>query len=403
MKTLTPPFCTCTPPERPSGPDKSRPDIPLPGPTEPPTTRTSMPAALLSRLLGSLTLFAMTCTGSESAETPGLIRSEFIFETAPFPSCHASTLAETPSGLVAAWFGGTHERHPDVGIWVSRHVNGRWTEPVEVANGVVSPTERHPTWNPVLFKPREGPLLLFYKVGPSPSTWWGMMMTSDDDGRTWSEPRPLPDGILGPIKNKPVQLPNGDLLCGSSTEGPEGWRVHFERTSDLGRTWTRTPPLNDGKTIAAIQPSILVHDPNRLQALGRTRQGRIFEIWSDDGGRTWGPMRLTLLPNPSSGTDALTLKDGRHLLVYNHAARPRMRTPLNVALSPDGRQWFAALVLEHDPAAPAGFSYPAVIQTSDGLVHITYTWKRQRIKHVVLDPQRLRLTPMTETIYLWPE
>lgn len=370
--------------------------------------RSKTPKTCAARLRWPAMFLALSMTLAfpsltQAANAPGLIRSEFIFETAPFPSCHASTIVETPSGLVAAWFGGTHERHPDVGIWVSRHENGRWTPPVEVANGVESPTVRYPTWNPVLFRPKDGPLLLFYKVGPSPSTWWGMMMTSTDDGRTWSAPRRLPDGILGPIKNKPVQLPNGDLLCGSSTEGAEGWRVHFERTSDLGQTWVRTPALNDGKTIAAIQPSILIHGPERLQALGRTRQGRIFEIWSHDGGRTWEPMRLTPLPNPNSGTDAITLKDGRHLLVYNHAARPQMRTPLNVAVSPDGRQWFAALVLEHDPAAPAGFSYPAVIQTSDGLVHITYTWKRERIKHVVLDPQQLRLTPMTDTIYLWPE
>lgn len=378
------------------------------GQARPTRPRSKTPKTCAARLRWPAMFLALSMTLAfpsltQAANAPGLIRSEFIFETAPFPSCHASTIVETPSGLVAAWFGGTHERHPDVGIWVSRHENGRWTPPVEVANGVESPTVRYPTWNPVLFRPKDGPLLLFHKVGPSPSTWWGMMMTSTDDGRTWSTPRRLPDGILGPIKNKPVQLPNGDLLCGSSTEGAEGWRVHFERTSDLGQTWVRTPALNDGKTIAAIQPSILIHGPERLQALGRTRQGRIFEIWSHDGGRTWEPMRLTPLPNPNSGTDAITLKDGRHLLVYNHAARPQMRTPLNVAVSPDGRQWFAALVLEHDPAAPAGFSYPAVIQTSDGLVHITYTWKRERIKHVVLDPQQLRLTPMTDTIYLWPE
>jgi len=344
-----------------------------------------------------------TLLGISSAQPPGLLQAEFIFEQAPFPSCHASTLAETPSGLVAAWFGGTHERHPDVGIWVSRQENGRWTPPVEVANGVESPAVRYPTWNPVLFRPPEGPLMLFYKVGPSPSTWWGMLKVSHDDGRTWSEPRRLPDGILGPIKNKPVQLPNGDLLCGSSTEGPEGWRVHFERTSDLGRTWTRTPPLNDGKTIAAIQPSILLHPRGRLQALGRTRQGRLFEIWSRDGGRTWGRMRLSALPNPNAGTDAVTLRDGRHLLVYNHAARPNIRSPLNVAISPDGRRWFAALTLENDPAAPHGFAYPAVIQTRDGRVHITYTWKRQRIKHVVLDPDQLRLLAMQEMVFLWPE
>ncbi|MBA3483529.1 MAG: exo-alpha-sialidase, partial [Pirellulales bacterium] len=107
-------------------------------------------------------------------DQPGVKVSEFIFESAPFPSCHASTIAESNGQLIAAWFGGTDERDPDVGIWSSRHVDGAWTAPVEVANGVESPTLRYPTWNPVLFQPKNGPLMLFYKVGPSPSQWWGM-------------------------------------------------------------------------------------------------------------------------------------------------------------------------------------------------------------------------------------
>lgn len=336
-----------------------------------------------------------------AAEQPGLVKTEFIYETAPFPSCHASTIAETKSGLVAAWFGGTHERHPDVGIWVARHENGAWTPPVEVADGVGFATNRLPTWNPVLFQPRTGPLLLFYKVGPSPSTWWGMLMTSADEGKTWSAPRRLPQGILGPIKNKPVQLPNGEVLCGSSTEGANGWRVHFERTADLGATWTATPPLNDGKGIGAIQPSILLHKNGSLQALGRTRQGRVFELWSPDHGKTWGKMALTDLPNPNSGTDAITLRDGRQLLVYNHSTKGR--SPLNVAVSEDGKEWQAALVLEDEATAPNGFSYPAVIQSRDGLVHVTYTWKRERIKHVVVDPAKLRLREMRETMLVWPD
>src|SRR5678815_1809353 len=98
------------------------------------------------------------------------------------------------------------------------------------------------SWNPVLFQPKEGPLLLFYKVGPSPSEWWGMLETSTDDGKTWSAPKRLPDRVLGPIKNKPEQLPNGDLLCPTSSED-DGWRVHFERTMDLGKTWASTGPL----------------------------------------------------------------------------------------------------------------------------------------------------------------
>lgn len=358
-----------------------------------------MKSGSLSLAIFLLCGLSVTLPG-RAADQPGLVKTEFIYETAPFPSCHASTIVETRSGLVAAWFGGTHERHPDVGIWISRIENGMWTAPVEVANGTGFATNRFPTWNPVLFQPKAGPLMLFYKVGPSPSTWWGLLMTSKDEGRTWSVPRRLPEGILGPIKNKPVQLANGDILCGASTEGVGGWRVHFERTSDLGGTWSATPPLNDGREIGAIQPSILIHKDDSLQAVGRTRQGRVFEIWSKDDGKTWGNMRLTELPNPNSGTDAVTLQDGRQLLVYNHSTKGR--SPLNVALSADGKAWQAALLLEDDAGAPNGFSYPAVIQTGDGLVHVTYTWRRERIKHAVVDLAKLKPRPMTERVLAWP-
>ncbi len=324
---------------------------------------------------------------SGSPEQPGYLQGEFIYETAPFPSCHASTIAETDAGLVAAWFGGTGEGNPDVGIWVSRRQAGKWTAPIEAANGLQSDGKRWPCWNPVLFRPSSGPLLLFYKVGPSPRTWWGMLRTSTDDGRTWSAPRRLPDGILGPVKNKPVQLRDGALLCGSSTESedrPSLWRVHFERTADLGATWQRIGPVNDGITFSAIQPSILFLGGSRLQAVGRTRQGKVFQIFSEDDGRSWGAMTATSLPNPNSGTDALTLKDGRHLIVYNHSGSGR--SPLNVAVSTDGQEWKAALVLEDSPGE---YSYPAVIQARDGKVHVTYTWNRKRVKHVVIDPARL--------------
>lgn len=333
--------------------------------------------------------------------TPVLL-SEFIYTNAPFPQCHASTIAETPQGLVAAWFGGTHEKHPDVGIWVSRQVDGEWTPPVEVANGVQHTTLRHPTWNPVLFQmPDGGPLLLFYKDGPDPQSWWGMLTESTDGGKTWSRPRRLPDTIDGPVKNKPVLLSDGRLLCPSSTEY-DGWRVHFEVTTDAGRTWERIGPINDGRRFNAIQPSVLIHDNDRLQVLCRSREGNVVTSWSEDGGRTWSDVEATSLPNPNSGTDAVTLADGRHLLVYNHTQRnsgePRGRALLNVAVSDNGTDWQAALVLENEPKAE--FSYPAVIQTPDGLVHITYTWKRQRIKHVVLDPAKLQLEPIVDG--RWP-
>lgn len=353
------------------------------------------PIALLTVMLATTT----ACSGE-----PGLLKSEFIFEKAPFPSCHASTIAETKDGLVAAWFGGTAERHPDVCIWASRQVGTNWTTPVNVADGVVSSTNRYATWNPVLFQPKKGPLMLFYKVGPSPGAWWGMMMTSDDNGRTWSNPHRLPEGILGPIKDKPVQLANGDILSGSSDES-KGRTLHFERSRDLGKTWQATPPVVCDPEIGPIQPCILFHPDGKLQSLGRTKVGKVFEAWSADDGKTWSKIALTTLPNPDSGIDAVTLKDGRQLLVYNHnirtGSRNKGRSPLNVAVSKDGKEWFAALVLEDDPEAPNGFPYPAVIQTSDGLVHVTYTWERKRIKHAVIDPQKLELQPIVDGV--WPK
>lgn len=316
-------------------------------------------------------------------EAPRVVESGFIYDEPPTtPSCHASTIVEAKSGLLAAWFGGTREGHPDVSIYVARFEDGKWSKPVEVLDGVQADGRRFPCWNPVLFRPEGGPILLFSKIGPSPSEWWGVVQTSEDDGRTWSAARRLPEGILGPIKNKPIALPDGALLCPSSLEDDRlGWQIFIERTPDLGRTWTRTGPLNDGREIGAIQPSILSHPGGRLQILARSRQGKVVEAWSDDQGRSWSPVALTGLLNPNSGIDALTLADGRHLLVYNPVAKGR--TPLAVALSPDGKSWRDALTLEDQPGE---YSYPAVIQAKDGTVHITYTWKRGRIKHVAIRP-----------------
>lgn len=334
------------------------------------------------------------------AGTPGegaWLSAELVFALAdkPTPQCHASTIAETPNGLVAAWFGGTREKNPDVGIWVTRHDGKLWSEPVEVADGSEGEDQEYACWNPVLFQPSGGPLMLFYKVGPSPSTWWGVMMTSGDGGKTWENRRRLGKNeeignLLGPVKNKPLQLEDGTILCPSSSEH-DGWRVHFEVTKDLGRTWEVIGPINDGKEFGAIQPSILTYPGSRMQVLCRSRQGVITQSWSMTNGKTWGPMSAAGLPNPNAGTDAVTLEDGRQLLVYNHTVRggsfPSGRNMLNVAISRDGTDWTPVLTLERQKGE---HSYPAVIQAADGRVHVTYTYLRESVKHVVLDPSRFQ-------------
>jgi hypothetical protein len=219
-----------------------------------------------------------------------------------------------------------------------------------------------------------------------------MRTVSSDDGAHWSAPRRLPDGILGPIKNKPLQLPSGRILAPGSSEDEAGrWRVHIETSDDNGLHWQRGVALNDPAHIGAIQPSLLRHHDGCLQALGRSKQNRVFSVFSADEGASWGAMTLLDIENPNSGTDAAMLRDGRALLVYNPAPAGKDwwegRGVLAVALSDDGLHWRRVLTLEDSPKDE--FSYPAVIQTRDGLVHISYTWKRRRIKHVALDPRLL--------------
>ena len=360
---------------------------------------------VMKRLLAAIFLTPLPVAIMHAEEVPAVavpgtgafLSAELIYplDETPTPQCHASTIAETGSGLVAAWFGGKHEKNTDVGIWISRNEGKGWGKPVKVASGAEGQDREYPCWNPVLFKvraPGESPLLLFYKVGPSPSRWWGVMMSSPDDGKTWENRRKLGKDskvghLLGPVKNKPIQLQDGSILCGSSSEH-DGWRVHFEHTRDLGRTWEVIGPINDGREFGAIQPSVLTYGDGRMQILCRSQQGMITQSWSKDGGKTWSRMKATVLPNPNAGTDGVTLKDGRQLLVYNHTTRrsnPRGREMLNVAVSKDGEQWDVVMTVEREKGE---HSYPAVIQGSDGKVHITYTYRRRSIKHVVVDPTK---------------
>ena len=247
------------------------------------------------------------------------------------------------------------------------------------ADGIV-----YPNWNPVLYKTTPTELVLFYKTGPSPREWWGMYKVSLDNGHTWGPPQRLPEGILGPIKNKPVTLANGTLLSPSSTETrtTEGlsWKVHIEKSIDGGKHWVKIP-IDPETPYDVIQPSILVHSQDSLQILCRSRNDAIMQSFSYDGGNTWSAITKTSLPNPNSGTDALTLTNGTHLLVYNPLINGKDdRSKLNIAYSKDGNTWEDIYVLEDQTKGE--YSYPAIIQDEDDNIHITYTYQRKNIKHL---------------------
>ena len=319
---------------------------------------------------------------------PGYVKDSLVYpDNKPTAQCHAPTLTETKNGLLISWFGGKHENDKSVEIWTAENTGNGWSTPVSVANGQLGKeqdNERYATWNPVLFTMPDGTIILFYKVGPRPYWWWGYSMTSKDQGKTWSKPTALPAGVVGAVKNKPIITKDGNLLCPASLETrTREWNVYFNILDTKTGKWKVVGPCNDN-TVQVIQPTLLTYPDGKIQALCRTKQGFMAQFWSDDQGETWSKVSKSGLPNPDSGFDAVTLQDGTQLLVYNNTEKGR--TPLNVAVSKDGKTWNNVIVLENEKDGE--FSYPAVIQTSDGLVHILYTYKRIHIKHVVLDPKK---------------
>lgn len=330
--------------------------------------------------------------------TNAIVNAEFIYQRqdVTFPECHASTIVETTEGLLAAWFGGTEERNPDVCIYAATKIHGRWSRPVMVADGVQD-GKRYPCWNPVLFAKDDGEIVLYYKVGPSPQSWWGHFKTSADQGKTWSAAQKIPGDLLGPIKNKPVRLPNGTILYPTSFETSKVWNIYLETSDQQLNEWKKIEI--DNNNLHSIQPTILTHKGGILQLLCRSRNKYINESWSRDNARSWTPLTPTTLPNNNSGIDAVTLSDGRHMLVFNPITNGRHK--LGVAISSDGIHWDASVLLEDEINTATEFSYPAIIQSSDGQIHITYTYNRKLIKHVVIDPRSLKTKAIINGA--WPE
>jgi len=328
---------------------------------------------------------------------------------------HASTLVELKGGdVLAAWFAGTKEGAPDVAIYTARLHDGVWGAQTEVARASLSENNGVACWNPVLFRTKDGRLWLYYKYGTKPATWMGARKWSDDEGKTWSAEERLPAGILGPIKDKPLVLADGTIVSGSSVENGK-WAAWVERSGDGGKTWTKFGPITlpdsldvpdekakaaaaqvdsagDGDegvhtklyppsktTVGIIQPAVVWLGGHHLRfyARGHTQAARIAIADSMDDGKTWTQARLIDLPNPNSGIDAVRLKDGRIVLIFNDSYNTR--TPLNLAVSKDGEHFTVFKTLEDGPGQ---YSYPAIVQAANGDLMMTYSWRRETIKFV---------------------
>lgn len=305
----------------------------------------------------------------------------FIFEKAPFPKCHASTLVESePGKLLAAWFGGTDEGAKDVQIWGSSFDGAKWGEPV-----VLGTEPGQPTWNPVYFKNAKGTLFLWYKAGPSPERWTGYVRTSTDNGKSWTKPEMMHAGFWGPVRAKPIQLANGTVLAGTSVESHRNWSSFVDRSTDGGVTWRRSNGIAL-PTFGEIQPTLFETKDGRVVALMRSRSRKVVRAESKDGGETFSGAKETDLPNPSAGIDVVKTTKGDVFLIYNPT--PLARSPISLARSTDdGATWKKVVDLETEFGE---FSYPAIIESASGMLEITYTWKRTHIKYVRVDPAKYR-------------
>lgn len=306
-----------------------------------------------------------------------MINKTCIYETVDF--CHAATIVEYKENqLACAWFAGQYEGHRESTIHFSRFPN--WSNATTVISA--RQTERTPCWNPVLFRYRQN-IFLFYKLGIMPSRWHGALIISNDEGKSWSHPQNLPDGYIGPVKNKPLLVKNNIILCGSSIESP-AWQVHMEFFHK--NSWRKTRPIND-PSLFLIQPTIVQCTSGKILALFRSAHGFIYASHSFDCGMSWSPPTPTTLPNPNSGIDAVHLHNGKIIVVYNHSSQ--YRYPLNLAISHDeGISWESILELESSPDR-VGYSYPSIIQTTDHKIHIVYSWKCKKINHIAFDEHLL--------------
>lgn len=317
------------------------------------------------------------------------VTSSYISNQAITTNSHAATLVEyKPNEIMASWFGGSYEGAKDVGIYTSIFKEGTWIPTQLVVKPPVIKGDTLACWNPVLFKSKSKILYLFYKVGKNPREWFGAMLTSLDNGASWSTPKYLPKGFLGAIKNKPVEITPGTILCGSSTESTENnqWGAHVETYNEGTDSWSKTEIPND-KGYDIIQPTILVHSPKKVQLLFRSKHNKLITSWSLDSGKSWSIAEIMDVVNSNSGIDALSLSNKSFLLVNNPLPQGKDwfngRNVLDVEYSQKGLKWEKLLDLENQKEGE--FSYPAIIQTTDSKIHIAYTYNRKHIKYVSFD------------------
>lgn len=371
--------------------------------------------------------------------SPAVTRQEIIF---PFQDehTHGSSIVQISNGdLLAAWFQGSGERSADdVRIMGSRLKKGstNWEKPFLMAD-----TKGIPDCNPTLFLNREGKLFLFWvavqanqweysilrmrtsvsylEAGPPVWNWQDDILLKPDDKfprelekkfgemeesqAGWAAYAPKYDDMIlqaGKDKMKrsfgwmtripPITLKSGRILLPLYSDGLNMSMVAI--SDDNGSTWRPSLPIV-GR--GPIQPALAERKNGDIMAYMRDSGDAPPRVWvstSTDQGESWSLARKTEIPNTAS-VELVALKDGRWAFFGNDV--PDGRYKLSLYLSDDeGVTWNKKEVIEFAPDKKGSFSYPCLIQTSDGMIHISYSYafgtNLKSIRHVVIDPARIK-------------
>lgn len=331
------------------------------------------------------------------AEAAPLFRQSWVTPLGHTNSAHSSSICALPSGdLLAVWYGGSREGGTDVALFTARLPAGstQWTKPVTTVDRAMAQEELDrvikKVGNAVIFPDLAGNLWMVY-VSVSMGGWSGSALnfkTSQDEGRTWGESHRL---TLNPFLNLSSLVRNKPIYA---SDGRIGLPVYHEMALKYPQMLWLTPGPNGSvadyrmrnlsSQTGLIQPALVPLGGDRvLMMLRDGGDGRTMHTaYSEDNGWTWSAAAGSTLRNPDAALDALRLRDGRILVVYNDAASGREN--LRLAISPDaGRSWKAGPMLEEAPKQE--YSYPTLAEDSNGRIHLTYTWQRERIRHVMFN------------------
>lgn len=312
---------------------------------------------------------------------------QLIFETiADRPSSHCAVLTPIPEGLACVWYAGSQEGAEDVALMIARYDTrcGEWSQPQ-----VLVDTSGKGNGNAVPYYDFEtGRMWLFHTILEDGgwSSVYLYVRHSDDLGRTWSEDRLFDEEQGMMVRNKLLELSTGRWLLPAYDE--KSWEGFCYISDDRGESWNRGAMMP--AEVPLIQPTVIERPDGSVLAYMRTgaEERRIWASTSEDGGETWSPCEKTGLKNPNSGIDMTKTTTGRLVLVFNNVEEGR--TPLHVALSHDtGQTWPTIGVIE---TGEGEFSYPSIIQSAEGLLHVVYTWRRRSIMHAVFDMGWLEAT-----------